>query len=122
MTDQTAPEPTPDLAIDLLRHVMVSLVRRDGIALTTQQFGVFLACYLCPEADSLRGLVQELDLPRMVVLRAVDKLTELGLITCAADPRDSRNQFMRQTDRGLAMLQDLRSMTEEVNQPGIQAG
>lgn len=102
----------PELAVDLLRRVIVGLVRREGLALSTQQFGVFMACYLCPEAATLRGLVQELDLPRAVVARALDKLTELDLIRREPDPRDSRNQFLTHTELGQKMVVDPHQMTE----------
>jgi DNA-binding MarR family transcriptional regulator len=112
--DQETSHPTsPELAIDLLRHIVVAFVRRDGIALSTQQFGIFLACYLCPEATTLRGLVQELDLPRTLVLRALEKLAEIGLILRSPDARDSRNQILEHTKAGLAMLNDLHNMAAE---------
>ena len=106
-----------DIAVELLRHVVVGLVRRDGIALSTQQFGVFLACYLCPEAGTMRGLVQELELPRTVVVRALDKLAELELIRREPDPRDSRNQLLHHTPAGNALLDDLHTMTNEAELP-----
>lgn len=102
----------PEMAVDLLRRVIVGLVRREGLALSTQQFGVFMACYMCPEAATLRGLVQELDLPRAVVARALDKLAELDLVRREPDPRDSRNQFLLHTEMGRKMVTDLHQMTE----------
>ncbi len=106
-----------EIAVTLLRHIVVGLVRRDGIALSTQQFGVFLACYLCAEATTLRGLVQELDLPRTVVMRSLDKLSELELIRRIPDERDSRNQLMELTEHGHAMLTDLHRMASEISLP-----
>ncbi len=108
-----------EVAEELLRHVVVSLVRRDGIALSTQQFGVFLACYLCEEAKTVRGLVQELEIPRLVVSRALDKLTELDLIRREPDPRDARNQRLIQTTAGHEMLSELHRMTAEAELPTI---
>ena len=110
MDSHSANHTSPEIAADLLRHIVVGLVRRDGIALSTQQFGVFLACYLCPEAGTLRGLVQELDMPRLVVLRALDKLFELKLINRIPDTRDNRNQIIQQTEEGRVMLADLHRM------------
>ena len=106
-----------DIAVELLRHVVVSLVRRDGIALSTQQFGVFLACYLCEEAKTIRGLVQELEMPRLVVMRSLDKLAELDLIRREPDPRDTRNHVLIHTPSGHEMLSDLHRMTAEAELP-----
>ncbi len=112
----------PEMAVNLLRHVVVGLVRRDGIALSTQQFGVFLACYLCKEANTLRGLVQELDMPRLVVARAMDKLVELDLIRREPDLRDTRNQIIHHTEAGQKMLVDLGALASGVSAPQHVAG
>ena len=108
-----------DFAVDLLRHVVVGLVRREGIALSKQQFGVYLACYLCPEAATMRGLVQEMEMPRLIVMRALEKLAELDLIRREPDPRDSRNQILHHTQTGQAMLADLHSLTAGVNELSV---
>jgi DNA-binding MarR family transcriptional regulator len=106
-----------DFAAALLRHVVVGMVRKEGIALSTQQFGVFLACYLCPEASTMRGLVQELEMPRLVVMRALEKLAELDLIRREPDPRDSRNQHLHHTKSGRAMLEELQLLAGQVEAP-----
>jgi DNA-binding MarR family transcriptional regulator len=104
-----------DFAVDLLRHVVVGMVRKEGIALSTQQFGIFMACYLCPEAATMRGLVQEMEMPRLVVLRALEKLAELDLIRRESDPRDSRNQFLLHTSSGKALLAELHHLAGQID-------
>jgi DNA-binding MarR family transcriptional regulator len=89
--------------------------------LSTQQFGVFLACYLCDEANTLRGLVQELDMPRLVVGRSLDKLVELDLIEREPDLRDTRNQILHQTEAGRRMLADLGTIASSVRLPSDAA-
>ncbi|MDR3523098.1 MAG: helix-turn-helix domain-containing protein [Acetobacteraceae bacterium] len=117
MDQDTTASQDADFAVDLLRHVVVSLVRREGIALSTQQFGVFLACYLCPEAATMRGLVQEMEMPRLIVMRALEKLAELDLIRREPDPRDSRNQILHHTQTGQSMLADLHEVSVGVLEP-----
>ena len=117
MEQNTSDSAGTDFAVDLLRHVVVGMVRKEGIALSTQQFGVFLACYLCPEATTMRGLVQELEMPRLVVMRALEKLAELDLIRREPDQRDSRNQHLRHTQSGRAMLEELQQLTSQIKAP-----
>ena len=116
--EQDTSEPAgSDFAVELLRHVVVGMVRKEGIALSTQQFGVFLACYLCPEATTMRGLVQELEMPRLVVMRALEKLAELDLIRREPDQRDNRNQHLHHTKSGRAMLEELQLLADQVETP-----
>jgi len=101
-----------DLAIDVLREVIVTLIRRDQPALSAHQFGVFLTCYLHDGDHTVRGLAQELNVSKSVITRALDKLTDLDLATRRPDPADGRSVIVSRTEAGQAMLQDLIGIAE----------
>ncbi len=101
---------TPELAVDVLRDVIVSLVRRDGPALSSHQFGVYLTCYLKDGDHTVRGLAQELGVSKSVITRALDKLGALELAERRTDPADRRSVIVERTAAGNAMLQDLRNI------------
>src|ERR1700694_499385 len=101
---------TPELAVDVLRDVIVSLVRRDGPALSSHQFGVYLTCYLKDGDHTGRGLASELGVSKYVITRALDKLGDLELAQRRVDPADRRSVIVERTDAGKAMLDDLRSI------------
>jgi DNA-binding MarR family transcriptional regulator len=99
---------TPELAVDILREVIVSIVRKDGPALSAHQFGVFLTCYLKDGDHTVRGLAAELGVSKSVITRALDRLTQLELAERRTDPADRRSVIVNRTDAGLSMLESLR--------------
>ncbi len=116
---------TPELAVDVLRDVIVSLVRRDGPALSSHQFGVYLTCYLKEGDHTVRGLAAELGVSKSVITRALDKLGELELAARKTDPADRRSVIVQRTEAGQAMLNDLRKIAavtaDSVPQTGARA-
>jgi DNA-binding MarR family transcriptional regulator len=101
---------TPELAVDVLREVVVSLVRKDGPALSSHQFGVYLTCYLKDGDHTVRGLAKELGVSKSVITRALDKLGELELAQRRTDPADRRSVIVERTKAGRAMLHELHSI------------
>lgn len=101
---------TPDLAVQVLRDVMVALVRRDTPALSAHQLGVYLTCYLNEGDHTVRGLAAELGVSKSVITRALDKLGELGLAERRIDPTDRRSIIVARTEPGMEMLGDLRKI------------
>ena len=97
----------PDLATALLREVIVSLVRRDGPALSAHQLGVYLTCYTIARDHTVRGLAAELSVSKSVITRALDKLTELDLARRRPDPADRRSVLVEHTDAGRRLLADI---------------
>jgi len=108
---------TPDLAVQVLRGVIVTLVRRETPALSSHQFGVYLTCYLQDGDHTVRGLAQELRVSKSVITRALDKLGELGLAARKIDPSDRRSVIVDRTAAGLAMLEDLRQIAAAIEHP-----
>lgn len=110
----------PDRAMDLLREVIAALVRRDDVALSAHQLGVYLTCYIEDRDHTVRGLAQDLGVSRAVITRALDKLTELQLARRRPDPSDRRSVLVERTDDGLKLLDDLRAIAAE-NAKGWEA-
>ncbi len=75
-----------ELAVQMLREVIVALVRRDGPALSAHQLAVYLTCYLKNADHTVRGLAAELAVSKSVITRSLDKLGELNLTRRAPDP------------------------------------
>jgi DNA-binding MarR family transcriptional regulator len=98
---------SPELAVDILREVIVSLVRKDGPALSSHQFGVFLTCYLKDGDHTVRGLASELGVSKSVITRALDRLGELELAERRTDPTDRRSVIVARTEAGSNMLNEL---------------
>ncbi len=109
--DQISP---PDLAVRMLREVIVSLVRRDGPALSAHQLAVYLTCYLKDQAHTVRGLAADLNVSKSVITRSLDKLGELDLTRRVPDQADRRSVLVERTDAGWRLLDDLRGIVAGV--------
>jgi len=101
---------TPDALAAILRDTMIELVRREGPDLSARQFGVFLICYLEPQAQTVRGLAERLGIAKPAVTRALDRLSELDLAARKDDPADRRSVLVQRTPGGAAFLRELRSI------------
>ncbi len=105
--DEHAP---PELAVLMLREVIVALVRRDGPALSAHQLAVYLTCYLQQGDHTVRGLAADLNVSKSVITRSLDKLGELDLTRRAPDPADRRSILVERTPPGRVLLDELRSI------------
>jgi DNA-binding MarR family transcriptional regulator len=112
--DQFSP---PDLAVRMLREVIVSLVRRDGPALSAHQLAVFLTCYLTEGEHTVRGLAAELNVSKSVITRSLDKLSEMDLARRIPDPADRRSVLVEHTATGKRLLDELRGIVSGVARP-----
>ena len=99
-----------ELAVQMLREVIVALVRRDGPALSAHQLAVYLTCYLKKGDHTVRGLAAELGVSKSVITRSLDKLGELELTRRAPDPADRRSVLVERTKPGDALLDELRGI------------
>ena len=112
MSATTSNETNEGLA-GVLRTTVVELVRRDGPDLSARQLGVFLTCYLEPEAQTVRGLAGKLGVSKPAITRALDRLTEFDLVKRKTDPLDRRSVLVQRTPAGMGFLRDLRSILKE---------
>ena len=99
-----------ELAVQMLREVIVALVRRDGPALSAHQLAVYLTCYLKNTEHTVRALAAELNVSKSVITRSLDKLGELNLTRRALDPADRRSILVERTTAGTALLDELRGI------------
>jgi DNA-binding MarR family transcriptional regulator len=99
---------TPDFAVNVMREIIIALVKRDGPALSAHQLGVFLTCYLHDGDHTVRGLAREMGVSKSVITRALDRLGELGLTSRRIDPLDARSVIVDHTPAGVAMIDGLR--------------
>eukprot|EP01037_Dinobryon_pediforme_P013554 gene13554-13673_t len=112
MTDEYA----PDFAVGVMREIIVSLVRREGPAMSAHQLGVFLTCYLRDGDHTVRGLARELAVSKSVITRALDRLGELSLTSRRVDPLDARSIIVDRTPQGMAMIDELRQIAVHFSQ------
>jgi DNA-binding MarR family transcriptional regulator len=107
-----------NLAVQILREVIVALVRRDGPALSAHQLAVYLTCYLKNGEHTVRALAGELNVSKSVITRSLDKLGELDLTRRAPDPSDRRSILVERTAAGDALLEELRAIVASVTEGG----
>jgi DNA-binding MarR family transcriptional regulator len=105
---------SPDLAVQMLREVIVALVRRDGPALSAHQLAVYLTCYLKLGDHTVRGLAADLNVSKSVITRSLDKLGEMDLTRRAPDPSDRRSILVERTTAGERLLTELREIVVQV--------
>ena len=107
--------PSPDLAVQMLREVIVALVRRDGPSLSAHQLAVYLTCYLKSGDHTVRGLAADLNVSKSVITRSLDKLGEMDLTRRAPDPADRRSVLVERTTPGSRLLAELQRIAAEVS-------
>ena len=86
--------------VDVLRHTILGLVRRDGPDLTARQLCAFLTCYMEDEAQTIRGLASRLSIRKTAISRALDRLSEFDLVRRRHDPHDRRSVLIQRTETG----------------------
>mgnify|MGYP003648419895 CR=1 FL=1 len=78
-------------ALDIWRRTAVGSVRRDAPDLSARQMALLLSVYLTPAPHTVRGLSELLKVSKPAITRAVDRLTDLGLIRRKIDENDRRS-------------------------------
>ena len=91
-------------ALDLWRGAIVESVRRDGPDLSARQMALLLTVYLTPPPHTVRGLAQTLNVSKPAITRALDRLSELGLIKRKTDDTDRRSVLVQRTVKGSVYL------------------
>jgi DNA-binding MarR family transcriptional regulator len=93
-------------ALDLWRRAMLAGVRGNAPDLSARQMTLLLTVYLTAPPHTVRGLAVELGVSKPAVTRALDRLSELGLIRRKVDDRDRRSVLVQRTVRGSVYLRD----------------
>jgi DNA-binding MarR family transcriptional regulator len=102
-----APAPQPEPRIDLVRDVLLALVRRDGRDLTARQLSAFMIVYTRDEVQTVSSLADLMNISRPGVTRVMDRLVQYDLLAREEDREDRRRVLARRTARGLAFHRDL---------------
>ena len=93
-------------ALDIWRRTGVASVRRDAPDLTARQMALLLTVYLTPPPHTVRGLAEQLNVTKPVITRAVDRLSELGMVRRKTDPDDRRSILLQRTVKGSIFLRE----------------
>lgn len=93
-------------ALDIWRRTIVSSVRRDAPDLSARQMALLLTVYLTPPPHTVRGLADLLKVSKPAVTRAVDRLSELGMIRRKVDDDDRRSVLLQRTVKGSVFLRE----------------
>ena len=93
-------------ALDLWRGAIVESVRRDGPDLSARQMALLLTVYLTPPPHTVRGLATSLNVSKPAITRALDRLSELGLIKRKTDDQDRRSVLVQRTVKGSVFLRE----------------
>lgn len=93
-------------ALDIWRRAIVASVRHDAPDLSARQMSVLLTVYLTPPPHTVRGLAEHLKVTKPVITRAVDRLSELGMVRRKTDPDDRRSVLLQRTVKGSVFLRE----------------
>ncbi|MGB0695469.1 MAG: MarR family transcriptional regulator [Rhodospirillaceae bacterium] len=93
-------------ALDLWRGSIVESVRRDAPDLSARQMALLLTVYLTPPPHTVRGLAGLLNVSKPAITRAVDRLSEYGLVKRKTDENDRRSVLIQRTVKGSVFLRE----------------
>jgi DNA-binding MarR family transcriptional regulator len=93
-------------ALDLWRGAIVESVRRDAPDLSARQMALLLTVYLTPPPHTVRGLAITLNVSKPAVTRALDRLSEYGLVRRKVDETDRRSVLIQRTVKGSVFLRE----------------
>lgn len=97
---------TPVEALDLWRGAIVESVRREAPDLSARQMALVLTVYLTPPPHTVRGLAIALNVSKPAVTRAIDRLSEFGLVKRKVDDNDRRSVLIQRTVKGSVFLRE----------------
>jgi len=93
-------------ALDIWRRTVVASVRRDAPDLSARQMSLLLTVYLMPGPHTVRGLADLLKVTKPAITRAVDRLSELGMVSRKTDENDRRSVLLQRTVKGSVFLRE----------------
>jgi DNA-binding MarR family transcriptional regulator len=91
-------------ALDLWRGAIVESVRREAPDLSARQMALLLTVYLTTPPHTVRGLATALNVSKPAITRALDRLSEYGLIRRKVDEFDRRSVLIQRTVKGSVFL------------------
>ena len=97
-------------ALNLWRGAIVEGVRRDGPDLSARQMALLLTVYLTAPPHTVRGLAVTMNVSKPAITRALDRLSELGLVKRKTDDTDRRSVLVQRTVKGSVYLREFGDM------------
>jgi DNA-binding MarR family transcriptional regulator len=98
-------------ALDIWRRAIVSSVRLDAPDLSARQMGLLLSVYLSPPPHTVRGLAKTLNVSKPAITRAINRLSELGMVRRKTDEEDRRSVLIQRTVKGSVFLREFGELT-----------
>jgi DNA-binding MarR family transcriptional regulator len=93
-------------ALDIWRRAIVASVRADAPDLSARQTALLLTVYLTPQPHTVRGLAETLRVSKPAITRALDRLSDLGLVRRKTDDADRRSVLIQRTVKGSVFLRE----------------
>ncbi|OFX10026.1 MAG: MarR family transcriptional regulator [Alphaproteobacteria bacterium RIFOXYD12_FULL_60_8] len=93
-------------ALDLWRGAIVESVRHDTPDLSARQMALLLTVYLLDPPHTVRGLAEALNISKPAITRAIDRLSEFGLVKRKVDESDRRSVLVQRTVKGSVFLRE----------------
>ena len=97
-------------ALEIWRGAIVESVRRDTPDLSARQMAVLTNVYMRAPPHTVRGLAGQLNVSKPAITRALDRLSELGLIRRKQDETDRRSILIQRTVKGSVFLTEFAEM------------
>ncbi len=91
-------------ALSLWQGAILESVRRDSPDLSARQMAVLMTVYLSPPPHTVRGLAEQLNVSKPAITRALDRLSELGMVKRKPDDNDRRSINIQRTVKGSVYL------------------
>jgi DNA-binding MarR family transcriptional regulator len=106
---QEAETPPSDHVMLGILNIYHAVIRQDGRDLTTRQLASFLLIYTTKTSHTVNTLAEQMNLPPSAMRCLMDRLSQLGLISCEKDAQDRRRIVAHRTPLGRVFLNKLLS-------------
>ena len=93
-------------ALDIWRQAIVSSVHLEAPDLSARQMALLLSVYLTPPPHTVRGWAKTLNVSKPAITRAVNRLSELGMVRRKTDDKDRRSVLIQRTVKGSVFLRE----------------
>ncbi len=102
VTEKTSPR-----MLKIWHTANLDVVRSNEPDLTMRQMTVLLTVYMTLPPHTVRGLAEKMNVTKPVITRALDTLSQRGLIKRKRDEKDRRNVLVQRTVKGAVYLSEL---------------
>ena len=100
-------------ALSLWHGAILESVRRDSPDLSARQMSLLMTVYLSKPPHTVRGLSEKLNISKPAITRALDRLSEFGMIKRKPDANDRRSINVQRTVKGSVYLTEFAELISE---------